>query len=150
MTQTTPITPTPVSRKWPVSRAWALWLSGLAIGIISGYATLMVNPFAAVPALLLWIVIAMPGPRFSGLAGAMVGHGLAWSWLLVTSSIVCAMTCSYTLPYGPAHLTDGVAWQTETRIWFAAAVIILVGGFLLSALTGLRARKRQVAATVAA
>ena len=143
MAQTTTITEGPVSRRGPISRARALWLCGLAIGLIGGYATLMVSPFAAVPALLLWIVIAMLRPRFSGLAGAMVGHGAIWSWLLVTSSIVCSMTCSYTLPYGPAHVTDGVAWQTETRVWFAAAAIVLVGGILLSALTVLRARKRQ-------
>jgi hypothetical protein len=143
MTQTTPITQGAVSRRWPISRARALWLCGLATGLIGGYATLMVSPFAAVPALVLWIVIAVLRPRFSGLAGAMVGHGAAWSWLLVTSSIVCLMTCSYTLPYGPAHVTDGVAWQTDTRVWFAAAVIILVGGLLLSALTALRACKRQ-------
>jgi len=140
MTQFTSVA---VARARPVSRARALWLFGLGIGLVGGYATLMLSPFAAVPALVLWIIVIAPRPRFSGLAGALVGHGAAWSWLLGASSIMCSMSCSYTLPYGSAHVTDPVAWQTETRVWFAAAVVTLVVGLGLTAVTVLRARQRR-------
>jgi len=132
-----------VARARPASRARALWLFGLGIGLVGGYATLMLSPFAAVPASVLWIIVIAPSPRLSGLAGALVGHGAAWSWLLGTSSIVCSMSCSYTLPYGPAHLDDGVAWQTETRLWLAIAIGTLVSGLVLTALTARRAKPRR-------
>lgn len=80
-------------------------------------------------------------PRFSGAAGALVGHGAAWSWLLMTSSIFCQMSCSYTLAYGPAHLTDGPAWQRETWVWFALAVGILLAGLILTIWTARRLRQ---------
>jgi hypothetical protein len=65
------------SRAWSTSRTRALWLFGLAIGLIGGFATLTLSPLAALPALLFWIVVAVASPRFLGLAGALVGHGAA-------------------------------------------------------------------------
>lgn len=132
------------SRLWSSPRC--LWVCGLVVGFVGGFATLAVNPFAAVPALLLWILVAAQSPRFSGLAGALAGHGAAWSWLLVTSSMACRSYCSYTLPYGPAHLTDGGAWQTETRAWFAVAVGILLVGLVLTVWISRRLRKGIVPA----
>jgi hypothetical protein len=130
-----------VSRLWSISRAQKLWMFGLVIGLVGGYATLQISPVAAVPELLLLILVAAPSPRFSGAAGALVGHGAAWSWLLMTSSIFCQMSCSYTLAYGPAHLTDGPAWQRETWVWFALAVGILLAGLILTIWTARRRRQ---------
>ena len=130
-----------VSRLWSISRAQTLWMFGLVIGLVGGYATLQISPIAAVPELLLLMLVAALSPRFSGPAGALVGHGAAWSWLLVTSSIVCQMSCSYTLAYGPAHVTDPMAWQRESWIWFAVAVGILLVGLVLSVWTARRLRQ---------
>jgi hypothetical protein len=110
-----------------------LWIAGLIIGLLGGFATLVVSPIAAVPEVLLWIVVAARSPRFLGLAGAVVGHGVAWSILIVTSSVSCTSSCYYTLPYGPAHLENGEAWVTETRAWFAIAVGILIAGLVVTA-----------------
>ena len=131
-----------VSRPWSIPQAQGVWLFGLLIGFAGGFATLQVSPLAAVPELLLWILVAAQSPRFSGLTGALVGHGAAWSWLLITSSVLCASSCIYTLAYGPAHLTDGAAWQTETRAWFAVAVGILLLGLVLSVWTARRVRQK--------
>ena len=119
-----------------------MWGFGLLFGFVGGYATLQVGPSAAVAELLLLIVVAAQSPRLSGPAGVLVGHGAAWSWLLITSSIVCASSCGYTLAYGPAHVTDGSAWQTETRAWFALAVGILLLGLILTVLAARRGRQR--------
>jgi hypothetical protein len=102
---------------------------------------LVLSPLAAVPELLLGIVLAARSPRFSGLAGALVGHGAAWSLLLVTSSVSCLSECYYTLPYGPARVTDMPAWQAETRVWFAIAVGVLVVGLVLTVWTARRVRQ---------
>jgi hypothetical protein len=135
----TQVTRGAISRLWGTPAARGLWKRGLLLGLVGGFATLAISPFAAVPELLLWIVVAAPSPRFSGLAGAFVGHGAAWSLLLVTSSVSCASSCSYTLPYGPAHL-QGEAWVTETRIWFAVAVVVLLVGVVLTVWAARRVR----------
>ena len=64
-----------------------LWICGMAVGLVGGYATLAINRAAWGPALVLWVFLAWPRPRLSGLAGALVGHGAAWTWLLATSAV---------------------------------------------------------------
>jgi len=129
------------SRHRPIPRGVLLWIFGLGVGLVGGYATLTVSPVAAVPALVLWVCLAVPSPRFLGLAGALLGHGAVWAWLLVTSNLVCASYCSWSLTYGPAHLTDAAAWQTETRIWFAFALGLFAIGAVLTAWTVHRVRQ---------
>jgi hypothetical protein len=125
-----------------ITRGLSLWICGLGIGLFGGYATLTFGPVAAVPALLLWVCLTVPSPRFSGLAGALVGHGGAWEWLLLRSHMDCAQSippqCAWSLAYGPSHLTDVAAWQTETRAWFAFAVGITAVGAILTVWTAWR------------
>jgi hypothetical protein len=134
-----------VSRHLPIPRGMGLWVCGLAVGLVGGFATLTINPVAGVAALLLWICLAVAAPRFSGLAGALVGHGMAWVWLLLTSHVACAQSfpaqCAWSLAYGPAHLDDMAAWQTETRAWFAFALGLLAIGVLLTVWTTRRVRR---------
>jgi hypothetical protein len=116
-------------------------MAGLMIGLAGGFATLVVGPVAAVPEVLLWIVVAAQSPRLFGLAGAVAGHGVAWCILVLTSSMSCASSCFYTLSYGPAHLENGEAWVAETRAWFAIAVGILIAGLVVTVLMALRMRR---------
>jgi hypothetical protein len=120
-----------------------LWICGLAVGLGGGYATLAFGPVAA-PALLLWVCLAVPSPRFSGFAGVLVGHGAAWAWLLLTSHVDCAQSfparCSWLLAYGPSHLTDVGAWRTETAAWLAVALGLIAVGAILTVWTARRVR----------
>ena len=131
-----------ISLHLSIPRGLSLWICGLGVGLVGGYATLTLGPIAAVPALLLWACLAVPSPRFSGLAGALVGHGGAWEWLLLRSRIDCAQTippqCAWSLAYGPSHLTDVAAWQTETETWLAFAVGITAVGAILAVWTARR------------
>jgi len=125
-------------------RGIALWTFGLAVGCIGGFAMLTISPAVGLPELLLWIWFAARPPRFAGLAGAVVGHGAIWSLLLLTSNASCLDSlprqCRSSLAFGPAHLDDLTAWQTETRAWLAFALVLVALGVVLTIWTAGRLR----------
>lgn len=133
----------------PGRRDLLVWTVGACIGMAGGYATLVVLPVAVLIEVLAVLALALTAPRLVGLAGALVGHGAMWSWLLVTSSVACFESsppqCGFSLPFGPAHLTDAAAWQTETRIWLLGSVVILLVGLALTVALTIRARRLAAA-----
>jgi hypothetical protein len=131
-----------ISGRLSISGARRRWAFGLLIGLVGGVATLQVSPLAAAPELVLLIWLAAPPARPAGPAGILVGHGAVWSWLLVTSSVACAGVCRYTLAYGPAHVLDASAWQTETRVWFGLALCIFLVGLGVTTVGARGARRR--------
>jgi hypothetical protein len=131
-----------ISGRLSISGAQRRWVFGLLIGFAGGVATLQVSPLATAPELVLMIWLAAPPTRPAGPAGVLVGHGAVWSWLLVTSSIACAGVCRYALAYGPAHVQDASAWQTETRVWFGLALCIFLVGLALTVVGARGARRR--------
>ena len=114
---------------------------GLVAGAVGGFATLEISPWAAAPAALLWLLAIMPSRRLAALAGAVVGHGVAWCLLIGTSFMSCSSSCHYSLAYGPAHLEDGNAWVAETRLWLVASAGILLVGLVLTAWSAIRSRR---------
>jgi len=133
-----------LSEHGSLQRASRLWICGLAVGFIGGLAMLTISPALGLPELLLWIWLAVRPPRFAGLAGAVAGLGAAWSWLLLTSQVACLESfpaqCHWSLAYGPAHLDDPAAWQTETRVWLAFALVLVALGVVLTIWTAGRVR----------
>lgn len=95
------------NRSW--RRAGALWIAGAWVGLVGGYATLVVDPGLIIPDLLVVLALALARPRLLGVVGATVGHGLVWSWLLATTQVNCnslllpgEAPCSSTLPFQSA------------------------------------------------
>jgi hypothetical protein len=86
-----------------------LWIAGAWVGLVGGYATLVVDPGLIIPDLLVVLALALARPRLLGVVGATVGHGLVWSWLLATTQVNCnslllpgEAPCSSTLPFQSA------------------------------------------------
>lgn len=133
-------------RRYPAATGPTFWICGVAVGLVGGFATLTISPLAAVPELLLWLWLALPRLRGTGLAGALIGHGAAWAWLLVTSHVSCVDTlparCYGSLAYGPSHAESMAAWQSETWVWFAVGVGLILFGAILTTWTVLRTRSR--------
>jgi len=128
---------------WAPVGAPLLWAAGAGIGLVGGIATLELNPFLAIPLAMAWVYVGFRKPRFVGIAGALVGHGAAWIWLLLTSGFGCASTCWWTLPYGPTHTEDTEAWRAETWQWIAFSATLLIFGIGLTALLARRLRGQR-------
>jgi hypothetical protein len=138
------------TRRGPSIRTAALWTTGLAVGLVGGWAILMISPLEGIAELVLWVWLARQAPRYVGLAGAMVGTGVAWVALLGTSSATCVGTvpvqCNFSLAYGPSHVGNFATWNAETRDWMDYALIILVIGVILTIWTARRSRRAAAAA----
>ena len=128
----------------PIGAAW-LWAAGAGIGLVGGIATLELNPLLAVPVALAWVYVGVRKPRVLGVAGALVGHGVAWICLLLTSGYGCASSCWWTLPYGPSHTEDYGAWKTQTTEWIGFSAVVLIFGIILTAQLARRLRRQRVA-----
>ena len=133
-----------IDRQRAISRGMLVWVCGLAIGLLGGYATLTINRAALAPVLMLWVFLAWRSPRFWGLAGALVGHGVAWVWLLATTPVVVFQSLppiyAMQLAYGPPQLRGGEAeWQAEMAVWFALSLGLVVIGAILTIWSGLGA-----------
>jgi hypothetical protein len=141
------------NRSW--RRAGALWTAGACVGLVGGYATLVVDPGLIIPDLLVVLALALARPRLLGVVGAIVGHGLVWSWLLATTQVNCnsrllpgEAPCSSTLPFQSAYYGGPLAWPKEPWPWFplllAGALALLLAGLALTAITARRAPNRSL------
>jgi hypothetical protein len=121
-----------------------LWIAGAWVGLVGGYATLVVNPGLIMPELLVVLALALAQPRLLGVGGAIVGHGLVWSWLLATTSVNCnsllipgEAPCSVTLPFQSAYYGGPLAWPKVPGWWFplllALALALVLAGLVLTA-----------------
>jgi hypothetical protein len=138
-------------------RAGALWIAGVLVGLVGGYAMLVVDPGLIILDLLAVLALALARPRILGVAGAIVGHGLMWSWLLATTSINChsllipgEAPCSVTLPFQSAYYGGPLAWP-KYPAWFfplllAGALALVLAGLALTARTAQRATNRNIPA----
>jgi hypothetical protein len=133
-----------------------LWIVGASAGLVGGYATLVVHPGLIIPDLLVVLALALARPRL-GIVGAIVGHGLVWSWLLATTQVNCnsrllpgEAPCSVTLPFQSAYYGGPLAWPKEPGWWFplllAVALALLLAGLALTAITARRAPNRSLPA----
>jgi hypothetical protein len=133
-----------------------LWIVGASAGLVGGYATLVVHPGLIIPDLLVVLALALARPRL-GIVGAIVGHGLVWSWLLATTQVNCnsrllpgEAPCSVTLPFQSAYYGGPLAWPKEPGWWFplllAVALALLLAGLALTAITARRVPNRRLPA----
>lgn len=129
----------------PVGPRW-LWAAGVGIGLVGGIATLELNPFLAIPLAMAWVYVGFRKPPLVGVAGALVGHGTAWIWLLLTAGMGCASTCWWSLPYGPTHtLDDTDAWRASEWQWITFSAVLLILGIVLTVQLARRLRGPRAA-----
>ena len=138
------------TRRGPIPRGQALWVCGLAVGLIGGWAVLTISPLEGFAELVLWIWLARQSPKYVGLAGAVVGTGISWAALIWTSTAICTLGetphCDFSLPYGPPPGANLGEWQANWRDWMDYALIILVIGIILTIWTYRRSRRAAAAA----
>jgi hypothetical protein len=140
----------PAMRRGLITRGQALWVCGLAVGLIGGWAVLTISPLEGFAELVLWVWLARQSPRYVGLAGAVVGTGISWAALIFTSTpptctLGVAPTCRLSLPYGPSG-ANYAEWQANWVNWMQYALIILVIGIVLTFWAFRRARRAAAAA----
>jgi hypothetical protein len=125
-----------------------LWAAGVGIGLVSGFAILKLNLLLAIPSTVVWVYLGLRRPRAFGIAGALVGLGIEWLWLLATAETVCLLSqppvCGWSLPYGPSWSSDPNAWSTLQLTLTAAAVVLLVAGVVLTVQLAWLRRTRQL------
>ena len=121
---------------WAPVWAPVLWVTGVAIGLVSGFATLKLNPILSIPLAVVWIYLGLRPPRLVGIAGALVGLGIEWLWLLATAETICLQSqppvCGWSLPYGPSWSSDPNAWSTVELTLAVIAVAVLGAGVALT------------------
>lgn len=143
------------NRSW--RRAGALWIVGGLVGLVGGYATLVVDPRLIVPDLVAVIVLALARPRLLGVSGVIVGHGLVWSGLLATTHVNCdslllpgEAPCSSTLPFQSPYYGGPLAWPSYPWWWFPllllGAVDLLLAGLALTMMAARRAPNQSLRA----
>jgi len=129
-----------------------LWIAGVWVGLVGGYATLVVDPGLIILDLLAVLALALARPRPLGVTGAIVGHGLVWSWLLATTSVNCNSllipSCSVQLPFQSAYYGGPLAWPKYPEWLFplllAGALALVLAGLALTAGTARRATNRRL------
>jgi len=119
----------------PVARL-AQWSAGIVVGLVSGYAVLKLNLLLAIPFAVVWVCLGLIRPRLVGIAGALVGLGIEWIWLLLSASVMCLASippvCGWSLPYGPSWSTDPNAWGTLELTSTVIAVVLVAAGVALT------------------
>lgn len=140
----------PATRRGLITRGQALWVCGLAVGLIGGWAVLTISPLEGFAELVLWVWLARQSPRYVGLAGAVVGTGISWAVLIWTATARCTLGsaphCDFSIPYGPSPGANLAEWQANWRDWMDYALIILVIGIVLTLWTYRRIRRAAAAA----
>jgi hypothetical protein len=131
----------------PVSTPW-LWAAGVGIGLASGYATLELNALIAIPLAAVWLYVGLRRPRLVGLAGAVVGHGIAWTWLLARASGICLQSLppicwsDPSLPFEPSYTRSEAALATQQQMGTAVGVVLLAIGIVLTFALALQLPRR--------
>jgi hypothetical protein len=141
--------PVPTLR-WGAARRWA-W--GAAAGVVGGAATLLINPLFALVEVTVWAYLDRGSRRIAGLSGGLLGHGLAWAFLLLNARLVCLASeppiCAWSMYVGGLGLSPAAPWQTATDDSSFGTYVALVGlalgllliGLVLSVRTWLRSRR---------
>ncbi len=122
--------------RWTILRSVGLWASGLAIGVVGANATILMAPVAVVPTFLVLAGLAVATPRLAGLAGGLVGYGVAWVWLLATSETIVLQSLppyvGWNHLYGPSMQRSAAAWDDEVRLWMAGSGLLVGAGVVLT------------------
>lgn len=127
-----------------------LWAAGLGIGLVSGYATLTLSLLLGIPLAVVWVLLGLCRPRPVGVAGALIGLGIEWLWLLANAVSICnlmlppATVCTWTLPLGPSWSADPNAWLTLELTIAGMAFVAVVAGVALTIRLARRPRETQL------
>jgi hypothetical protein len=134
------------------ARVWTpgLWAAGVGFGLVSGYATLMLSPLLGIPLAVLWVLLLLRRTLLVGVAGAPVGLGIEWLWLVANAGPICNLmlppssACTWSLAVGPSWSADPSAWNTLSNTLAAVALVTVAAGVALTVRLAWRLRERQL------
>ena len=112
-----------------MSRARRGWLSGLAVGVTAGFATLEIPSLGWLLVVAFAVPAAISGPRLAAIGGLVVGLGGVWLALLGRVALTCTATGDELGCHAPG-----------IEPWLAVSGAMLATGLLLTTLAAIRSR----------
>jgi hypothetical protein len=113
-----------------MSRAGRGWLSGVAVGVTAGFATLEIPSLGWVLVFAFAVPAAISGPRLAAIGGLLVGLGGVWLALLGRVALTCTAT------------GDELGCQSPgIESWLAVGGAMLAAGLILTSLAAIRSRR---------
>lgn len=113
-----------------MSRARRRWLSGLAVGVTAGFATLEIPSLGWLLVVAFAVPAAMSGPRLAAIGGLLAGLGGVWIALLGRVALTCTETGDELGCHAPG-----------IESWLAVGGAMLAAGLLLTFMAAIRARR---------
>jgi hypothetical protein len=113
-----------------MTRARRGWLSGLAVGVTAGFATLEIPSLGWLLIVAFAVPAALVGPRLASLGGLLVGIGGIWIVLLGRMALTCQATGDELGCHAP-----------DLEPWFTAGTAMLLIGLLLTGVAAIRSRR---------
>jgi hypothetical protein len=113
-----------------MSRASRRWLSGVAVGVTAGFATLEIPSLGWLLVIAFALPAAISGPRLAAIGGLLIGLGGVWLALLGRVALTCTAT------------GDELGCQSPgIESWLAVGGAMFASGLLLTVLAAIRARR---------
>jgi hypothetical protein len=100
------------------------WLSGLVLGVASGFLTIELGVVGLAALLVSIALIAWKGPRLLAAGGLLTGFGVLWTVLFLRVALTCGET---------AFFPDPTCFTEDLTAWAAGSAAIFIGGLLASA-----------------
>jgi len=109
------------------------WLSGLVLGVATGFVTIELGVIGLSLVLASIALIVWKGPRLPGFGGLLAGFGGLWTFLFARVALTC----------GPqALLPDSGCFTEDLTPWIAGSGALFAAGLVLS-IVALRRRRRS-------
>jgi hypothetical protein len=116
-----------------MSRARRGWLSGVAVGVTAGFATLEIPSFGWLLVVAFAVPATIAGPRLAAIGGLLAGIGGVWLALLGRVALKCTATGDE-----PGCHAPGI------KSWLAVGGSMLAAGLLLTTLATVRSRRGAI------
>ena len=112
-----------------MNRARRGWLSGLAVGVTAGFATLEIPSLGWLLVVAFAVPAAISGPRLAAIGGLLAGIGGVWMVLIGRVALTCTATGDELGCHAPG-----------IESWLAVGCAILAAGLLMTRLAAIRSR----------
>jgi hypothetical protein len=116
-----------------MSRPGRGWLSGAAVGVTAGFATLELPSLGWLLVVAFAVPAAISGPRMASIGGLLAGIGGIWIVLIGRVALTCTATGDELGCHAPG-----------IESWLAVGGAMLATGLLLTTLATIRSRRRAI------
>lgn len=113
-----------------MSRARCGWLSGVAVGVTAGFATLEIPSLGWLLVVAFALPAALVGPRLAAIGGLLAGVGGVWIVLIGRVALTCTATDGELGCHAPG-----------IEPWLAVGCAMLAAGLLLTIMAAIRSHR---------